>query len=67
MKVSEVLEAIDLYKQDLSLYKTYYIKASGENAERLHTKYLEIKKMLNRVEEIFENSKTNVTEDDFKC
>lgn len=67
MKVSEVLEFLDRYKEDLSLYKTYYLKASGENADRLHKKYLEIKEMLIRVEKIFEESKTNVTEDDFKC
>jgi len=65
--VEEVVEALDRWKEDASLYKTYYIKASGENAVRLHEKYLQIITMIDAVEDKFNKNKTTVTEDDFKC
>ncbi len=67
MKVSEVVENIARYKEDASLYKAYFNKASGENAERLHKKYLEIIAMLDRVERAFDECVTDITEEDFKC
>ncbi len=67
MKISEYLELMDRCREDAEYYKVYSIKTSGSHAEHLHSRYLEISRQLDKLQDGFLNININITEEDFKC
>ena len=67
MTVEEVIEELNRWKEDLSLYYTHWLKAHGERALELEKKYQAIKKMIDEIQKILDNIETGITKEDFKC